>query len=185
MKRANDAIRNIPAIAMEASLRDRLLGEACFNHAIMHLELAYKYGDQRAGIPISDRDRPENIHVPRQASVADNYAYFAADLIKAAELLPYFSGLGKADYGRAYKTAACPAGALLYLCMNQDGKAKSRHITFGRWFKEAADELEKHDAPQESSTQGFYCSIILKSFDPNKQRFLDAFYFTLEYWGLG
>ncbi|MBE9601591.1 RagB/SusD family nutrient uptake outer membrane protein [Pedobacter sp. MC2016-24] len=115
MKRANDAIRNVPAISMEAKLKDRILGEAYFNHAIMHLELAYKYGDQRAGIPIPDRERPENIYVPRPKSVAENYAYIVADLVKAAELLPYFSELGKADYGRAHKTAAWAYLARTYL----------------------------------------------------------------------
>lgn len=115
MKRANDAIRNVPDIQMDETLKKRLLGEAYFNHGIMHLELAYRYGDQRAGIPIQDRDNPENIYVNRQPSVADNYAYITADLQKAADLLPFFSELNKADYGRAHKTAAWAYLARTYL----------------------------------------------------------------------
>jgi hypothetical protein len=106
MKRANDAIRNIPAIQMDEEMKNRLMGEAYFNHAVMHLELAYRYGDHRAGIPIQNRENPEDIYIERPKSVADNYAYIIADLQKAAELLPYFSELNKANYGRAHKTAA-------------------------------------------------------------------------------
>jgi hypothetical protein len=34
---------------MDETLKSRLLGEAYFNHAVMHLELPYRYGDHRAG----------------------------------------------------------------------------------------------------------------------------------------
>lgn len=78
---------------------------------------------------------------------------------------------------------AQPNDAILYLCMNQDGKAKNRHITFDRWFKEAANNLEKHDAPEKSAAQGFYSFIVLKSENLDKQKFIDAFYFTINLWG--
>lgn len=80
--------------------------------------------------------------------------------------------------------SAQPADAILYFCMTQDGKAKNRHITFDRWFKEAGNELEKHDAPKESAQQGFYGSIVIKSTNPDKQKFIEAFYYTVEFWGL-
>lgn len=80
---------------------------------------------------------------------------------------------------------AQPAESILYLCMNQDGKAKNRHITFDRWFKEAAEELEKHNSPEESAKHNFYGSILVKATNPDKQKFIDAFYFTIELWGLG
>ncbi|GAB3760721.1 RagB/SusD family nutrient uptake outer membrane protein [Spirosoma pomorum] len=106
MKRCNDVLRNVPNITMTESLKNRILGEAYFNHAIMHLELAYRYGDDRAGIPIQDRSNPENIYVGRAKNVAENYTYIAEDLKKAADLLPYFSEYTTANYGRAHKTAA-------------------------------------------------------------------------------
>jgi hypothetical protein len=115
MKRANDALRNIPIIAMDESLKNRLMGEAYFNHAVMHLELAYRYGDSRAGIPIPDREDPTKIYIERPANVGVNYAYIAADLLKAAELLPLFSTLSAADYGRAHRTAAWAYLARTYL----------------------------------------------------------------------
>jgi tetratricopeptide (TPR) repeat protein len=116
MKRCNDAIRNIPKMQIsDAKLKDRLLGEAYFNHAVMHLELAYRYGDARAGIPIQDRANPDNSFVPRTKDVAENYAYIAEDLKTAADLLPFFSELAPADYGRAHKTAAWAYLARTYL----------------------------------------------------------------------
>lgn len=115
MKRANDALRNIPDIQMDENMKNRLLGEAYFNHAVMHLELAYRYGDHRAGIPIQNRENPEDIYIERTKSVQDNYAYISADLQKAAELLPYFSELDNSDYGRAHKTAAWAYLARTYL----------------------------------------------------------------------
>ncbi len=84
MKRCNDILRNVPTIEMREDLRNRILGEAYFHHAVMHLELAYHYGDQRAGIPIMDRENPENAYIPRAKSVQDNYAFIAEDLKKAA-----------------------------------------------------------------------------------------------------
>jgi len=115
MKRANDVIRNVPNIAMDESKRNRIVGEAYFNHAVMHLELAYRYGDDRAGIPIQNRENPEDIYVTRAKNVAENYAYIAEDLKKAADLLPYFSEYAAADYGRAHKTAALAYLARTYL----------------------------------------------------------------------
>jgi len=106
MKRCNDVIRNIPNIKLDESTKNGMLGEAYFNHAVMHLELAYHYGDDRAGIPIQDRENPTNVYVPRAKNVAENYAYIEADLIKAADLLPYFDQLTPDNYGRAHKTAA-------------------------------------------------------------------------------
>lgn len=106
MKRANDVIAQIPNIDMDQNLKDRLLGEAYFNHAVMHLELAYRYGDHRAGIPIQNRENSDDIYIERPQSVQVNYDYIASDLQKAAELLPFFSELASEDYGRAHKTAA-------------------------------------------------------------------------------
>jgi hypothetical protein len=115
MKRANDVLRNVPDITMDATLKNRILGEAYFNHAVMHLELAYRYGDSRAGIPIPDRENPTDIYIQRPVNVGVNFSYIEADLLKAAELLPLFSSLNATDYGRGHKTAAWAYLARTYL----------------------------------------------------------------------
>ena len=101
IKRSNDIIRNVPAMNINAQLKNRVLGEAYFLSGIMYFELVYTYGP----VPII---KPEttNFTIPRPESVADNYAYIAEVLTKAGELLPYFEELSTKDYGRAHKTAA-------------------------------------------------------------------------------
>jgi starch-binding outer membrane protein, SusD/RagB family len=115
MKRCNDVLRNVPDIEMNEALKTRILGEAHFHHAVMHLELAYHYGDHRAGVPIVDREKPEDPYVARPANVQVNYAYIAEDLKQAAEMLPYFEEYESADYGRPHKTAAWAYLARTYL----------------------------------------------------------------------
>jgi hypothetical protein len=114
MKRANDIIANVPKINMDQNSKNFILGQAYFMHAVMDLEIAYRYGSDKQGAPVQNRDNP--VAFPLQLpSVKDNYAYIAADLKKAASLLPYFDQLSTADYGRAHKTAAYAYLAKTYL----------------------------------------------------------------------
>src|SRR5688500_13053761 len=43
IKRANDVIKNVPAIPMDDALKSRVLGEAYFLRALMYFQLAYNY----------------------------------------------------------------------------------------------------------------------------------------------
>ena len=110
IKRANDIIRNVGAMSIDADLKNRVLGEAYFLSGIMYFELAYTYGS----VPII---RPEttNFTIPRPESIDENYAYIAELLTNAAEHLPYFDELSPEDYGRAHKTAAWAYLAKTYL----------------------------------------------------------------------
>lgn len=80
--------------------------------------------------------------------------------------------------------AARSDDALLYMCMDGDGKGRNRYITFGRWFREAGSQLEKYNFASKDPGARFYSSIILNSRNPQKQRIIDAFYYTISYWGL-
>ena len=71
-----------------------------------------------------------------------------------------------------------------YVCMNSDGKARNRHITFNSWYHELSEGLEKHSSSSESGKQGFYASILFKSTNPQKKKLIASFYFTIDYWGL-
>jgi hypothetical protein len=77
-----------------------------------------------------------------------------------------------------------PDDAVLYMCMNNDGKARSRHVTFNNWYRELNTDLEKHSSSSEQGNSGFYGSILLKSNNPNKKKLIASFYFTIGYWGL-
>ncbi|MBW8688138.1 RagB/SusD family nutrient uptake outer membrane protein [Chitinophaga rhizophila] len=107
IKRANDVIARVPAIPMDEKLKNRILGEAYFFSGLMYFELAYTYGDARAGVPIVKRDsltgdRP----IPRAANVNLVYDYIEQELKQAAAHLPYFDEYTSDNYGRPHKTAA-------------------------------------------------------------------------------
>ncbi|ASZ11567.1 RagB/SusD family nutrient uptake outer membrane protein [Chitinophaga pendula] len=107
IKRANDIITKVPGITMNEALKKRILGEAYFFSGLMYFELAYTYGDARAGVPLVDRnnmssDKP----LPRSENVNKVYEYVEKELLQAVDLLPYFDQYQGPDYGRPHKTAA-------------------------------------------------------------------------------
>ncbi len=107
IKRANDVIMHVPSITMDAKLKNRLLGEAYFFSGLMYFELAYTYGDARAGVPIVKRDSlTGDKPIPRAANVNLVYEYVEQELKQAAALLPYFDEYSSDEYGRPHKTAA-------------------------------------------------------------------------------
>jgi hypothetical protein len=106
IKRANDVILNVPKITMNEDLKKRILGEAYFMSGLMYFQLAYNYADDKMGVPIVDRNKPEETLIPRAANVNENYAYIESELLKAADLLPYFNDYKPENYGRPHKTAA-------------------------------------------------------------------------------
>ena len=74
--------------------------------------------------------------------------------------------------------------AILYICMNSDGKARNRQITFNGWYNEFSEDFEKHNSSEAHGKLGFYGSILFKKNNPSKQKLIDSFYFTINYWGL-
>lgn len=83
----------------------------------MYFELAYSYGNEKAGIPIVDRTKEPDGPTPRAANVMENYKFIVEDLKKAAELLPSQAELPAKDYGRPHKAAAWALLAKVYLFM--------------------------------------------------------------------
>src|SRR4051812_11500946 len=107
IKRANDVILHVPAINMDQTLKNRILGEAYFFSGLMYFELAYTYADARAGVPIVNRDSISGDKpIPRAANVDAVYEYVEKELKQGAALLPYFDTYPTTSYGRPHKTAA-------------------------------------------------------------------------------
>jgi hypothetical protein len=107
IKRANDVIMHVPSITMDEALKNRLLGEAYFLSGLMYFELAYTYGDARAGVPIVNRDSlTGDKPIPRAVDVNTVYEYVEKELKQAAAHLPYFDTYKTDEYGRPHKTAA-------------------------------------------------------------------------------
>lgn len=115
---ANRVIRNSENIETSQKIKNKYVGEALFISSRMYFELAYNYGDSRAGIPIIDRTtEPSANPIPRAANVTENYNYIITDLKKAAELLPLQNELPENEYGRPHKAAAWALLAKVYLFM--------------------------------------------------------------------
>lgn len=115
---ANRVIRNIDNIQTSPAIKNKYLGEALFMSSRMYFELAYNYGNEKAGIPIIDRSKePDPNPIPRAANVMENYNYIVNDLKRAAELLPSQAELPAKDYGRPHKAAAWALLAKVYLFM--------------------------------------------------------------------
>jgi hypothetical protein len=116
IKRANDIILHVPGVNMDATLKNRVLGEAYFLRALMYFQLSYNYGNENAGVPIVTEDNAASTDaVARTASVTENYALIENDLKTAAGLLPYFDTYKGEDYGRGHKTAAWAYLSKMYL----------------------------------------------------------------------
>lgn len=116
IKKANDVIRYVPAIEMDAKLKSRLLGEAYFTSGYMYFQLAANYGNAKAGVPIVTRSNMDDPNpTPRAANVDLNYDYIASELKAAANHLPFFDELAAADYGRPHKVAAWAVLSKVYL----------------------------------------------------------------------
>jgi hypothetical protein len=116
IKRANDVIRHVPSINMDATLKNRIIGEAYFLRGLMYFQLSYNYGNDKAGVPIvTEADSTNTDVIPRSANVSENYALVASDLKTAASLLPFFDTYGAEDYGHAHKTAAWAYLSKMYL----------------------------------------------------------------------
>ncbi|ASE62945.1 RagB/SusD family nutrient uptake outer membrane protein [Chryseobacterium indologenes] len=114
---ANRVIRNVNNIQASQAVKNKYLGEALFMSSRMYFELAYSYGNEKAGIPIVDRTKEPDGPTPRAANVMENYKFIVEDLKKAAVLLPSQAELPAKDYGRPHKAAAWALLAKVYLFM--------------------------------------------------------------------
>lgn len=115
IKRANDIIKNVPGIAMDEELKKQIIGDAYFNAGLVYFQLAANYGNDKAGVPIVTPETDASAVIPRAKNVNENYDYIIQLLEKAAEILPYFTDMKPADYGKAHKTAAWAYMSKVYL----------------------------------------------------------------------
>ncbi|MBT31232.1 MAG: RagB/SusD family nutrient uptake outer membrane protein [Thalassobius sp.] len=127
IKRANEVIVNVADLGedvVSTEVKERSMGEAYFLSGLMYLDLAYRFGDQKGGVPIVDREDLSDYNVARAESVEVNYEYIISEFEKAAELLPYFSEYSSENMGRAHKTAAYAFMAKTYLYWAQYDASK-------------------------------------------------------------
>src|SRR5436190_5635874 len=110
INRANAVLDRVPAIAMDAGLRDRVLNEARFHRALAYFNLVRSFGD----VPLLEHEVTslEGVRVSR-TPVEDVYALILSDLQQAAAGLPSsYSGI---EVGRVTSGAAQALLAKVYL----------------------------------------------------------------------
>jgi len=122
INRANAILINVPDIDMDASLKNRILGEAYFMRGFATWRLHIIYGE----VPVIDEQdvRDNNFNKPK-ASDDEMRAFVESDWLQAADLLPAtYSG---GDIGRPTSGTANGFLAKLYLYMEDMPKV----IEFG------------------------------------------------------
>jgi hypothetical protein len=71
-------------------------------------------------------------------------------------------------------------GAFIYICDNNDGRARNRNITFAQWFNEVANNgYEKYQSYIQYGNYDWYSSIIIRKDNPQKQLYIEAYEYTL------
>ncbi|WP_417876090.1 RagB/SusD family nutrient uptake outer membrane protein [Winogradskyella sediminis] len=122
--RANISIERIPDVEMDEDLKQRLLGEAKFLRAFFYFDLVRSFG----GVPIvttyTELLEPA-INDKVRASVEEVYQLIEADLLSAAEALPFKSQYASQDLGRATKGAAQSLLAKVYLTQEKWSQAQT------------------------------------------------------------
>lgn len=115
--RANKALLYLEPLTLDASLKNRLIGEIKFLRALWYFDLVRCYG----GVPIvttevdiNDIDQVNAIVYTRK-TVPQTYAQIEEDLLDAISKLPLKSQYSQTDMGRATKGAAQALLAKAYL----------------------------------------------------------------------
>jgi hypothetical protein len=100
--RANQVINNVPGIAMDVTLRNRIVGEAKFLRAYYYFYLMRMFGD----VPLILKTLAPNEYKQPRVAKTQVFAQIENDLIDAAASLPEKSTYAPEDRGRATKGAA-------------------------------------------------------------------------------
>jgi hypothetical protein len=112
INRANAVIGRVPAINMDTTLRNRIVGEAKFLRALSYFNLVRLFG----GIPLETQETTslDSLQKPR-STAADAYALVVQDLLDAIKVLPKATTYGASDIGRAARGAAKSLLAKVYI----------------------------------------------------------------------
>jgi hypothetical protein len=112
INRSNAVIDRVPAINMDVTLRNRIVGEAKFLRALNYFNLVRLFG----GVPLETHESNslDSLQKPR-ATTAEVYDLIIQDLKDAAAALPKGSTYAGSDVGRASRGAAKTLLAKVYI----------------------------------------------------------------------
>lgn len=118
--RCNLVLQNVPGMAIDAALKNRILGEAKFLRATYYFILARLFGD----VPlITIPQTPEADLRPVRTPKSQVYDLIIQDLTDAINLLPKKDTYKGSDIGRASKGSAVGMLAKVYLTLGNYQKA--------------------------------------------------------------
>ena len=115
--RCNFVLQKVPAMDIDETIKNRILGEAYFLRAHYYFILVRLFG----GVPLQTEpaDSDSDLLLPR-ASVDEIYELIESDLEEAIARLPKRSEYTQANMGRATKEAAMAELARVYMTYHQD-----------------------------------------------------------------
>jgi len=109
VRRANIVIQRVPGIELNASLRQRYIGEASFLRSLYYFDLVRAWG----AVPkVTEVDSPSDL---TRTPASEIYDFIISDLLTAISGLPEKSEYAPADMCRATKGAAKSLLAKVYL----------------------------------------------------------------------
>jgi len=112
VNRANSVLDHVPSIEMDATLRDRIIGEAKFLRATHYFNLVRMFG----GVPLKLHETVGLDSLARPRNTAQEvYAQIEQDLKEAIPVLPSSKSYTGNDIGRASRGAAKTLLAKVYL----------------------------------------------------------------------
>jgi hypothetical protein len=151
INRANSVINRVPGIAMDTTLRNRLVGEAKFLRAVHYFNLVALFGD--VPVRLDETTNLEKLQTGR--TKADSvYLQITKDLTEAIAVLPERSGYSGADYGRATKGAARALLAKALLQAQATGAGPAGNVS------QAADALRQVVASNQYALDPNYASLF-------------------------
>lgn len=127
--RCNQVLDNVPAIAMDEGLKNRILGQAYFLRGFYFFQLVDKWGS--VALPLKAPESPKDFFVT-QSNTQEGWKQVMSDFKSAIDLLPVsyinVNGPDANQLGRATKGAAMGYLGKTYL--------------FNKMYKEASDQFK-------------------------------------------
>lgn len=123
----NLVLEKVPAIDMDETLKNRILGEAKFLRGFYHFILVRFFGD--VPLVLEPRGLGDDLR-PFRTPKAEVYEQIIKDLTEAAEVLPTKEGYAQNDRGRATKGAAYGMLAKVYLTLGRGNEDWEKVVTY-------------------------------------------------------
>ena len=117
--RANQVLANVPGIDMDATMKNRLLGEAKFVRALLYYNLVNIWGN----VPLATEAGGDVLAGSPQMGIPAVYALIESDLMFAKNNLP--KSYGNNDLGRATKGAATALLGKAYMQQHKWSEAET------------------------------------------------------------